>query len=279
MSFVEHCPPARYDTGCTHCAVPEFPADKQIDHERPLQGTTSIPWKHVLVLLHGVADFSQMASKINLIPGLVAQDFEVLKRKVLSPLHPVTLSNALIQHQSVGLAGGRHRIRVYPDNVEVEFEPGHVHEFMEHYLLPSEASTAAVHNPFQSSSTKPRTRVDHLGLFHESTPEKDLVVICAHHTRDVRCGLLAPLLAQEFDAVLRHEQLEQHVDVGYISHIGGHAYAGNVLIFPKDARQMPMVWYGRVFPESVQGVVEATIKNRQIIRDLYRGRPEEPGSR
>ncbi|GEQ71303.1 hypothetical protein JCM33374_g4985 [Metschnikowia sp. JCM 33374] len=278
--FVQACPKPTYDTGCTHCQIPEFPPDKQINFDHNLNGTSSIPWKHVLVLSHGVTNFDDMASKINLIPGSMASDFEVLKRSLLSPVHPVTVSNASIS----GAMGVQlnpktprtnepcktHRVRVYPDNVEVEFPVQHVREFMEHYLLPQEAPQQ-VYNPFVKTHNAFKCRQEHGHLFQETKPQKDLVLICGHTKRDIRCGVLAPLIEKEFVEVLERENLSQNVDVGLISHIGGHAYAGNVIYFPADPRRMPVTWYGRVFPENVQGIVQATIKEGKIIKDLYRG--------
>lgn len=268
--FVQKCPKPVYDTGCTYCNIPEFPQDKQINFEHNLNGTSSIPWKHVLVLLHGVANFDDMASKINLIPGSMALNFEILKRSLLSPLHPVTLSNALVSGDEPPKSTKFHRVRVYPDNVEVEFLLKHVREFMEHYLLPEEAPQL-VYNPFVTVQTQSKTRKYYQDLFHETRPAKDLVLICGHTKRDIRCGVMAPLIEREFLAVLKRENLAEKVDVGLISHIGGHAYAGNVIYFPADASRMPVTWYGRVFPEKVQGIVQTTIKEGKIIKDLYRG--------
>ncbi|OBA22688.1 altered inheritance of mitochondria protein 32 [Metschnikowia bicuspidata var. bicuspidata NRRL YB-4993] len=271
--FIQSCPKPTYDTGCTHCQIPEFPQDKQINFEHSLNGTSPIPWKHVLVLLHGVGDFADMASKINLIPGSMAQDFEILKRNHLSALHPVTLSNALISGEPQD-ATKRHRVRIYPDNVEVDFLPHHVQQFMEHYLLPEEAPQE-VYNPFVKDQSTSKTRKLHPGLFKETSPQKDLVLICGHAKRDIRCGVLAPLLEQEFLKVLEREGIAGNVDVGLISHIGGHAYAGNVIFFPANPSRMPVTWYERVFPENVQGIVQATIKEGKIIKDLYRGQPSD----
>ncbi|KAF8004581.1 hypothetical protein HF325_000038 [Metschnikowia pulcherrima] len=269
-SFVQSCPKPTYDTGCTHCQIPEFPQDKQINYEHNLNGTSSIPWKHVLVLLHGVTNFDEMASKINLIPGSLALDFEVLKRNSLSALHPVTLSNALISGGSHEDDKKTHRVRVYPDNVEVQFSRDHVQQFMEHYLLPEEAPQE-VYNPFVTRQALSKVRKSHDGLFQEEKPEKDLILICGHTQRDIRCGLLAPLIQREFQKVLQRENLTENVDVGLISHIGGHAYAGNVIYFPADSQRMPVTWYGRVFPENVQGIVQATIKEGKIIKSMFRG--------
>jgi hypothetical protein len=128
------------------------------------------------------------------------------------------------------------------------------------------------------------------------------ILICSHGGRDQRCGVLGPILHQEFITQLsEHESLRapttpstlspQHVNVGTISHVGGHKWAGNVIIyFPstwkavqenKDkstksvARLNPLagmgIWYGRVEPKHVEGIIEETVLKGNIIRELFRG--------
>lgn len=256
--FTNHCPPPLYDTGCTFC-VPEFPPGKSINTAQNLLGTAAVPWKHVLVLSHGF-DFNSMPSKIEFAPNSAAAEFQRFKH-LLSPTHRPTLSNALFDGMQQST---KHLVRVYPDCKTVEFENEQMEQFVEHYLLPE--STLEVYNPFAKTSGG-RARVDHTGQFEEGQIDKDLVLICAHTQRDVRCGLVAPLLKNEFEEVFKREGL--NVDVGYISHIGGHAYAGNVLYFPKNG--LEPVWYGRVMPDRVQGIVKETIVGGRIIEELYRG--------
>ncbi len=118
------------------------------------------------------------------------------------------------------------------------------------------------------------------------------------------------------DAVDPEHENQHPINVGMISHIGGHKWAGNVIVYippdyqtnpvrraprrvkPKneggDASAGPLVheseplssgasasdvsplagkgiWYGRVQPKHVQGIVEQTIGHGQIIRELFRG--------
>lgn len=76
-----------------------------------------------------------------------------------------------------------------------------------------------------------------------------------------------------------------HVNIASISHIGGHKYAGNVIIYIPPAF-MPMaspawqstsslagkgIWYGRVEPKHVEGLVEETFFRGRVIEDHFRG--------
>ncbi|GAA6064110.1 hypothetical protein JCM10212_002487 [Sporobolomyces blumeae] len=53
-----------------------------------------------------------------------------------------------------------------------------------------------------------------------------------------------------------------------VSHIGGHRYAGNVIVyFPNGSS----VWYGRVTPADVGVIVDRTIMNGKVIPEFLRG--------
>ncbi|KAI4136241.1 MAG: hypothetical protein L6R39_007839, partial [Caloplaca ligustica] len=96
-----------------------------------------------------------------------------------------------------------------------------------------------------------------------------------HGGRDARCGILGPLIHREF------ERLHRDINVGMISHVGGHAFAGNVIVYiPPDfavegGEKSPLagmgIWYGRVEPRHVEAILEETIKKGRIIGELWRG--------
>ncbi|KAK8160289.1 Sucrase/ferredoxin-like-domain-containing protein [Phyllosticta citrichinensis] len=126
-----------------------------------------------------------------------------------------------------------------------------------------------------------------------------MVLICGHGGRDARCGIYGLLLRDEFEEKLQakgiHLQpqpdLQEHhegmsASVGLISHIGGHKYAGNVIIYiPRILREAghPLagkgIWYGRVDPEHVEGIVDATIVQGKVIKDMFRGGIEDNDAR
>ncbi|KAK6453734.1 Sucrase/ferredoxin-like-domain-containing protein [Scheffersomyces xylosifermentans] len=282
-SIVPTCPPPEYDTGCTHCSIPQFPPGKQIDFKTNLNGTSVLPWKHLLVLSHGMDDFDEMPSKIELIPGSLSSEINGLKRDNISPHHPVLVSNILLtSHESVlrqydvDLAGREQQlVYLYPDRKVIRFDKKHTKDFIKKYLVPEGYKKQEVYNPFKKSSASEHIQVEEYSEvdsdhFTEFPIEKDIVLICGHTKRDVRCGVLAPLLEREFSEVLRKECLNMDTDVGLISHIGGHAYAGNVIYLPRKSEK-EIVWYGRVFTDRVYGIVSETIKKGNIISELYRG--------
>lgn len=90
------------------------------------------------------------------------------------------------------------------------------------------------------------------------------------------------------------------INIGTISHIGGHKWAGNVIVYippnatvtAQQAQQAqphphphphphPLagkgIWYGRVEPRHVQGIVEETVLRGNVIGDLFRGGVDRGG--
>lgn len=128
------------------------------------------------------------------------------------------------------------------------------------------------------------------------------IMICGHKSRDIRCGTLGPLLHREFykfvaSAVTRSKReagvawstqaaTKVHplafTNVDLCSHVGGHAYAGNVVIYlPRNWKAedgeglSPLaglgVWYGRVEPRHVWGIMEETVGKGRVVGELVRG--------
>lgn len=145
------------------------------------------------------------------------------------------------------------------------------------------------------------------GLLHGVRDVDDiLVLICGHGGRDMRCGVMGSILRDEFetqlpgvgvDVLQGPVQIEPDESVGavagvvgkpavtarlgLISHIGGHKFAGNVIIYlpqsmkGSNGERHPLaghgIWYGRVEPKHVEGIVQETIKKGNVIADMFRG--------
>ena len=133
------------------------------------------------------------------------------------------------------------------------------------------------------------------------------ILICGHNSRDTRCGILGPLLRAEFNSYIggrtqlpaddersmgfRFSGLQPVSNVGksrvaLTSHLGGHAFAGNVVVYlPKrfklaSGKVSPLagmgIWYGRVEPRHVWGIMEETVQRGCVVKELLRG-IHEPG--
>ena len=98
-----------------------------------------------------------------------------------------------------------------------------------------------------------------------------LVLLCSHRRRDARCGITAPLMKKELERHLRRRGLYRDLDderpggagIYFISHVGGHKFAANVLIYRKKEQQM--IWLARARPEHCEGIVKYTILQGKVV--------------
>ena len=95
------------------------------------------------------------------------------------------------------------------------------------------------------------------------------VFICGHKLRDNRCGIIAPILREQFEAVFEKRGMKD-IEIDLISHVGGHKFAGNIII--ETTHDVGAVWYGRVFPEHVDNIVYTTLIKGEILKPLLRGK-------
>lgn len=101
------------------------------------------------------------------------------------------------------------------------------------------------------------------------------ILICSHRTRDKRCGITAPILKKTFERELRNHDIYRDpsddrpdgVNIHFVSHVGGHKFAANVIIYLKTGE---VIWLARVKPDHVEQIVEKTILQKQVFPDLLR---------
>ncbi|KAK4439686.1 Altered inheritance of mitochondria protein 32 [Sesamum alatum] len=98
------------------------------------------------------------------------------------------------------------------------------------------------------------------------------IFVCCHGTRDRRCGVCGPSVISKFKNEIESRGLQGKVSVSPCSHIGGHKYAGNVIIFgPNMKKEVTGHWYGYVMPEDVPLLLEQHIGKGEIVDFLWRG--------
>ncbi|KAH3674708.1 hypothetical protein WICMUC_003124 [Wickerhamomyces mucosus] len=253
-NFIEHCPqPLTLSTSTIvqECSSCEFPPDKQLDSQKPLYNTKAAHWKHVLI--HSKVRASDWSSRVELMPTELISKFGQHKRELINPHYPVLISNVNLK-TGVRVSDEESLVLVYPDNKYYRVKESEVPSFMKEVLNPA----------------------DHHHNLNAIPNSNEVVLICGHARRDIRCGLIAPFLESEFRYNLSARGLlydpetnPTGVKVGLVSHIGGHIYAGNVLYFDENGKA---IWYGRVKPENVDGIIEETMIKKNIIKELYRGK-------
>ncbi|XP_074301726.1 altered inheritance of mitochondria protein 32-like [Silene latifolia] len=98
------------------------------------------------------------------------------------------------------------------------------------------------------------------------------IFVCAHVSRDKRCGVCGPVLVEKFKEEIESKSLNDHVFVNACSHVGGHKYAGNLIIFGTDEKGKVIGdWYGYVTPADVPDLIDVHIGKGEIIEKLWRG--------
>lgn len=131
-------------------------------------------------------------------------------------------------------------------------------------------------------------------LSTEPCPHGAVVLMCSQRTRDARCGQSAPLLRKELERHLRplglyrdlHDSRPGGVGIYFISHVGGHKYSANVMIYRRpnafgqdagaagergdggatDPGAAQCIWLARVRPEDCENLVRYTVLQGKVVK-------------
>lgn len=63
-------------------------------------------------------------------------------------------------------------------------------------------------------------------------PYEHYIFVCSDAATDKRCGYCGPKLVDAFEKELNASNLSGKVKVVKTNHVGGHKYAGNVIVYP-----------------------------------------------
>ncbi|CAN1725732.1 Altered inheritance of mitochondria protein 32 [Linum perenne] len=98
------------------------------------------------------------------------------------------------------------------------------------------------------------------------------IFVCAHGSRDKRCGVCGPVLIEKLNEGIESRGLKDQVFVSACSHIGGHKYAGNVIVYRSGSDgKVTGHWFGYVTPEDVPEILDQHIGKGEVIERLWRG--------
>ncbi|KAK9052394.1 hypothetical protein SSX86_029023 [Deinandra increscens subsp. villosa] len=101
------------------------------------------------------------------------------------------------------------------------------------------------------------------------------IFVCAHSSRDKRCGFCGPILIKKFKEEAELRGLD-NVSVSACSHVGGHKYAGNLIIYSVRDKKVCGHWYGYVTPSDVPELLDNHIGKGEIINRIWRGQMGVP---
>lgn len=134
-------------------------------------------------------------------------------------------------------------------------------------------------------------------------PHRYLILLCSQKTRDARCGQSAPILRREFERHLRplglhrdlHDTRPGGVGIYFISHVGGHRYSANVMVYRRSDRASGLggtngtafnndndksgngvsvasgeasqcIWLARVRPQDCENIVRYTVLQGKVVK-------------
>jgi len=101
------------------------------------------------------------------------------------------------------------------------------------------------------------------------------IFICCHTNKDTRCGVCGPRIYKEFAEQIPQTRFkDQPVSIRRVTHIGGHKFAGNVIIYQYSAGNQKVFgdWYGYVDLKDVSRLINEHMIGGRIVKDLWRGR-------
>ncbi|KAI8958211.1 FMI1 protein [Daldinia sp. FL1419] len=309
INTVPKCP----EPTCDCADTPELPAGQSIDKNGNLNGLIAQYAQQVLICT-GTNDWPSRIEEDNSGDNLAADLKELIGRGGVysDPFHNISIVNTSfpsaistrpeVQTTSVYLVPSFKYIPFLP---RVSFDS--VQALVKGFLLPEKLHPMNEGlSPIHKDRLLRKAAYQQL-LYGVRDVEDVLVLICGHRQRDSRCGIYGPILQEEFEKqlpragidVLRGPAIDESVStpllpgsttgseiprtarVGQISHIGGHKFAGNVIIYlPPNFKNSagnphPLaghgVWYGRIDPKHVEGLIKETIINGNIIADHFRG--------
>jgi hypothetical protein len=173
-------------------------------------------------------------------------------------------------------------------------------------------NTATTENPPAEEPLTVKRTITFSHAFHtHPSPHLALILLCSQKTRDARCGQSAPLLRREFERHLRplglyrdvHDTRPGGVGIYFISHVGGHKYSANVMVYRRKGIErlaglfaglglasgtgsgtstpvslgtdvnetenegaVQAIWLARVRPEDCEGIVKFTVLQGKVVK-------------
>lgn len=192
--------------------------------------TTSADWP---------SNVESMGDPLSLIKMIELQNEKNIKMK-MTALHELSLSD---------VEKDGYNIIVYPDNIMFTLKCTEFEAFSKFVCKKELLTNLADLNQFN----------------HCSPSWKRLVLVCVHAARDKRCGRAGPQIITELQSLLESENIaEADIAVRGSSHIGGHKYAGTLIVYPEGR------WYGRVSRSSTKELLK-NILSSTVMEKCNRG--------
>lgn len=273
---------------CESCTI-KYPAKWSIEESAHLYGVTK-PWSRHLIVATGKTDWVRdVANEKGSIMEAVADS------KIKPNNGRLMLSASNIPVPEKAEVEGSSKVLLLPSFTWIEnVTPSNVPELISHVVNSASTNTTPLDHKDAAASlaSPPQTPIP--SDFHfkiSECPHNYLILLCSQKTRDARCGQSAPLLKREFERHLRplglyrdlHDERPGGVGIYFISHVGGHKYAANCMIYRRVGAAGVHAPPGKEGKENgeANGKLESTEGDKEEIREaaqciwLARVRPED----
>ncbi|KAK4148203.1 Sucrase/ferredoxin-like-domain-containing protein [Dichotomopilus funicola] len=293
---------------CACASPPELPTDLQIDREAPLNGAIPSYAQHVLIC-SGKRDWAKRIEEDDDIGGVVGKLGRLIgpKGDYSDPFyHTSTLASSFPPTAPPARSNTPNTsVYILPAFKYIPFlsrsSPDDLEALVRGYLRPE-----TLHPKYDDFPTARREQLVRKPEYRERLRgvrdvTEVVVLICGHGGRDQRCGLYGPVLQAEFEKRLPEQGVEVLAEgvsetpkggyaarVGQISHIGGHKFAGNVIVYipptlkTEDGGAHPLaghgIWYGRVEPAHVEAAAVLVPLLYYFYPSLISSTPTDPSS-
>ncbi|KAF9359550.1 hypothetical protein BGX34_008306 [Mortierella sp. NVP85] len=252
---------------------PHYPSYLKINQDLPLLYSVKPYTRHVLIST-GKDDWeshidSDKASLAYYLSRAIDEGQKKQRESNGNDVERIMLTNS--SRKAEDWEGPGWQVIILPDHIMVNnVTAEQCDDFYEAFLKPSVGSMQLTDGSDAGGGS--RVQAGKTTFVARRWQPRAAIMICSHKKRDKRCGVTAPILRKELVKVLRSKDMygdgEGDVEIWMVSHIGGHKFAGNVIVHRSEGQA---VWYGRVEPCHSQAIVEATVERGEVIRELYRG--------
>jgi (2Fe-2S) ferredoxin len=101
-------------------------------------------------------------------------------------------------------------------------------------------------------------------VLYMPAPWEILLLVCCHAARDKRCGRAGPQIIETIEAA-KAELGADHVKVLPSSHIGGHKFAGTLVVYPSGH------WFGHISKSNTKELLTSILNNDKPNWKCFRG--------
>lgn len=175
-------------------------------------------------------------SKPDLVPDSFGSEFTMMRRCVLDPSFPVVMVHSDTPPLNKSKSS---EVLLYPDaKLFPDIKTSQTRLFMESYLVPPKEDQIENKSKAKFNLNDFLDEPEDIKLSNSSEKFNPIdipyntILICGHTHRDARCGQIGPLIKNEFEQVLKKQDMlydpidqtgnKKKWNVSLCSHVGGH---------------------------------------------------------